>query len=124
MMKLSLSLATGLNLMAGGMEFEPNRGQTGREVQFLARTPGGLVFFTDSEIVFDRGLRLGLVGAKTPAKWEAEGSRIGSISYRTGRDEGKWVSDVPSYGRIVRRGLYPGIDAVFYGAAGELEKAY
>jgi hypothetical protein len=38
-----------------------------------------------------------------------------------GSDAAKWVRDLPRSRRLVRRHLYPGIDAAWYGSEGHLE---
>jgi hypothetical protein len=111
--------------------FEPNRGQTDAAVRYLARTPHGVLFFTERQLVIyrpvasgparDEAVRFELVGANGAAPWEPEGPIGETVSYYVGRDRSKWVNDVPHYGRLVRRGVYPGTDAVYYGSAGRLE---
>lgn len=44
----------------------------------------------------------------------------GSTSYRSGPRD-KWVEDVPHYERIVKAGVYPGIDWILHGSRGRLE---
>jgi Beta-propeller repeat len=43
------------------------------------------------------------------------------FNYFIGNDPKKWRTDVPSYGAVVYREAYPGIDLKFYGAARQLE---
>ncbi len=38
-----------------------------------------------------------------------------------GNDRSKWRTGIPNYGRVMARGLYPGIDIIYYGSHGELE---
>ena len=123
--------------------FEPNVGQTDSQVRFLARTPGAIVFFTDSEAVMvidrsekDRSGRMR--GRKAPANWQQEVVRMklvggetpqasgleklpGVSNYFIGQDPKKWRTDVPHYARIQYRGVYPGIDMICYGKGRQLE---
>ena len=123
--------------------FEPNVGQTDSQVRFLARTPGAIVFFTDSEavMVLDRSgndrsgplrrrkapvnwrrevVRMKLVGSETPQATGLE-KLPGVSNYFMGQDPKKWRTDVPHYGRIEYRGVYPGIDMICYGKGRQLE---
>ncbi|MBM3793332.1 MAG: hypothetical protein FJW31_04545 [Acidobacteria bacterium] len=44
------------------------------------------------------------------------------MNYFVGNDESRWVRDVPTFGRVRYRDVYPGIDLVYYGtSAGRLE---
>jgi hypothetical protein len=123
--------------------FEPNVGQTDSQVRFLARTPGTVVFFTDSEavMVLDRSekgrsgplgrpaapanpqrevVRMKLVGGETPQARGLE-KLPGVSNYFMGQDPEKWRTDVPRYARIQYRGVYPGIDMMVYGQGRQLE---
>ena len=123
-MRIILFLLFAVTVAAGGLEFEANRGQAGAEVRYLARTPLGMMFFTDQEVVLKGGkgaLRLTLVGANPESRWATEGKRVGETAYFIGRDESKWIRNLPTYERLGRRNVYAGIDAVFYGSEGTLE---
>lgn len=123
LLPLLLLSAAAQSADASDLSFEPNRGQTGSAVRYLARTPQGVMFFTDHELVLRREgqLRFELLGADASAPWEPVGARNAETSYFVGRDESKWVRGVPGYSRLARRGIYPGIDAVYYGSGGKLE---
>src|SRR5271157_1646968 len=106
------------------LAFEPNRGQTDPSVRFLARTSEASVFFTSSEVVLagsSAPLRLELLNAGRGAAWETAEPNGKTTSYIRGRDQSQWVRDVPQYARLLRRGVYPGIDVAYYGNAGRLE---
>ncbi|HSR68914.1 MAG TPA: SBBP repeat-containing protein [Acidobacteriota bacterium] len=48
--------------------------------------------------------------------------RLSSVSHHLlGNDPAAWRKSVPHYGQLLRPGLYPGIDAVFYGDPRRLE---
>jgi uncharacterized protein (TIGR03437 family) len=123
--------------------FEPNIGQTDPQVRFLARTPGTIVFFTDSEavMVLDRSekgrsgplrrretpanprqevVRMKLVGGETPQARGLE-KLPGVSNYFIGQDPQKWRTGIPHYARIQYRGVYPGIDMMCYGKGRQLE---
>lgn len=42
----------------------------------------------------------------------------GKVNYFIGRDPAKWHANVPTFGGVVYRGLYPGVDLHVYGRAG------
>ena len=43
------------------------------------------------------------------------------MNYFIGNDPRKWHSAIPTYGKVNYRGIYPGVDAVFYANQRELE---
>lgn len=101
--------------------FEPNLGQSPAAVRYFARAPQTAFAFRDDGIEIaagDRAVRLRFAGAQPNAVWEALDTAAGQTSYFLG---GKSVPNVPHYGRLAWRGIYPGIDAIFYGAGGRLE---
>ena len=56
-----------------------------------------------------------LVGAnRHPAVSGAE-ELPGKVNYFLGSDPKKWRTNVPTYARVRYRGVYPGIDLVYYG---------
>ncbi|MBZ5577188.1 MAG: hypothetical protein LAP40_11570 [Acidobacteriia bacterium] len=119
------AVCTGILAASPRIQFEQNRGQTDARVRYLARTPQGLVFFNDSGMVLSRPdatpVTFEWVGADPQAGWEALEGTGETTSYHVGRDPRRWADQVPEYGRLARRGLYPGIDAVYYGAGRQLE---
>ena len=119
------------------LSFEPNQGQTAGEVQFLSRGRGYTLFLSssDSVLALHRGhrgtraerrepgpsadapaaLRMHLVGANSSAPGVAEDALPGKSNYFIGNDRSKWRTNVPNYGRVRYRAVYPGIDLVYYG---------
>lgn len=65
-------------------------------------------------------LRLEFAGA-APARLEALEPLEGRTNYLVGSDPSQWRRSVPHYRRVAARGLYPGIDAVFYSTGRQLE---
>jgi uncharacterized protein (TIGR03437 family) len=97
--------------------FEPNRGQQ-PGADFVARTGEFTVGLRPDRIRLDsRGSHITtvLAGARRSARPEAE-QRLPGVVHYLGR-----FSNVPTYGRVRYRGIYPGIDAVYYGKEGRLE---
>jgi beta-propeller repeat-containing protein len=105
------------------LHFEPNHGQTAREVKFLARGEGYGVFLTPTESVLvlrsregaQRTLRLRLIGANPTLVVAGMEELPGKSNYFVGNDPGKWHTNVPQFGRVEYREVYPGIDLAYYG---------
>lgn len=123
------------------MSFEENRGQADSEVLYQAKGHGYQVFLTGGEAVLmlsggDAGraderpvgsdqregaLRLRLVNAREAASISGSVQLKGRSNYLIGNDSSKWVTDIPTWGRVEYREVYPGIDLAFYGNQQRLE---
>jgi hypothetical protein len=115
------------------LSFEENRGQTDRAVDFVARGPGYVLFLTPQEAVFSLEndvaekagatvLRMKLLGARDGVtRAEGVGAAEGKANYFIGKDPKKWLTNVPTYHKARYRGVYPGIDLVYYGNQTQLE---
>jgi hypothetical protein len=121
------------------LSFEPNLGQTGKEVQWLARGPQYTLFLSGADAVLElnemsaagkpglppaissSALRMSLLGAKAAERESGEEPQQGRANYFTGNDPSKWQKNVPMYGKVRLNGVYPGIDLVYYGKQGQLE---
>jgi hypothetical protein len=114
------------------LAFVPNAGQTDALVRFSAQTVGAQFHFTETEAVFafdkvttdqDRGvaLRLGFLDANPGARIEGQGLLTGKVNYLIGNDPNEWHTDLPTYGQVVYRDLWPGVDMVFRGNASRLK---
>jgi hypothetical protein len=127
------------------LSFEANQGQTDAQVKFLARGQGYALFLTPTEAVLSLQepqaqaktfpltksppspkaigpvLRMQLPGAN-PAAWiQGKDALSGKVNYLIGRDESQWHTQMPTYGKVVYEGVYPGVDLVYYGTQGQLE---
>jgi hypothetical protein len=122
------------------MSFELNRGQTDPRVQFFSRGQGYGIFLTPGEAVLSLQqpspkagnsakpqapessiLRMTLVGADEKATASPQDQLPGTSNYFFGSDAKKWATDVPTYGKVQFRGVYPGVDLVYYGNQRQLE---
>lgn len=102
------------------VSFEENRGQAPKEILFSARGKSGLLSLTRSSIVFGAsGPRLRFRGGEAAVVKGSE-RRSGVVNYFLGNDASKWRTNVPTFGAVEYRGLYPGIDMVVHGCGGEL----
>src|SRR5690242_19190166 len=128
---LVVGYVVGLPLAAGNtygklpLSFEPNQGQTDARVKFLARASGYTLFVTSDEAVFagrDGSVeRMKLLGANPKLRFEPLDKQPGISNYFIGNDPSKWRNNIPNYGRLALRGVYPGIDLIFYGNERQLE---
>jgi hypothetical protein len=116
------------------LSFEPNRGQSEDGVQFVARGPGYAVYLSEDGLSFrfssaseisggtKPSLAIRLAGQKrSKAHMLGMDERPSKSSYYSGSDPKKWVTDIPNFSRVERRGVYEGIDASYRGSQGQLE---
>jgi len=114
------------------LRFEANEGQTGAAVQFLSRGRGYTLFLTSAEAVLalkksDKPsgeaatLRMQLLGANSGAKATGVEKLAGTVNYFIGNDPKKWRTNVPTYGKVEYRDIYPGVDLLYYGNQQQLE---
>lgn len=136
------------------LSFEENLGQSDPRVKFMARGSGYTVFLTDDDSTTfhlsaplknaanprDRTLhsssavapvkraeavvRLALAGSNRHAPVEGLELQTGRSNYFIGNDPSRWQRNVPHYARVKYRGVYPGVDLVYYGHQGQLESDY
>ncbi|HZG54145.1 MAG TPA: SBBP repeat-containing protein, partial [Pyrinomonadaceae bacterium] len=66
-------------------------------------------------------LRMKLVGARAGATVEGMEELAGKVNYFNGNDPAKWRANVPTYGRVRYKEIYPGVDVVYYGNQRQLE---
>lgn len=114
------------------LSFEANRGQTDPQVEFLSRGTAYTLFLTRSgETVLQlrghghasHGALLGMkiVGADRRAIVQAQDELPGKANYFIGRDPAGWHTNVPTYGKVRYKDIYPGVDLVYYGNQRQLE---
>ena len=60
-------------------------------------------------------LRMNLVGANGDAGVAGLDAFEGKVNYLIGSDETQWLTNIPTFGRVRYREVYPGIDLVYYG---------
>ena len=126
------------------VSFEPNVGQAALPVRFLARGRGYILDLTADGATLTLAssqarssvapggqaplptprtavVQRAFLGANSAAAMQAEGRQPGVSNYLRGADPGAWRTGVPHYSRVRYRGIYPGVDLVYYGAGQELE---
>ncbi|MDP9171261.1 MAG: hypothetical protein M3N54_11640, partial [Acidobacteriota bacterium] len=111
------------------VRFEENLGQTSKQVRYLARTSGQTLYFSDRQLYIELWgvgesssvVRMSFAGADPQARCQAAGAQLEPISYFVGNDPNHWVRGARQFSRLEWKGIYPGIDAVFYGDGTRLE---
>ena len=107
------------------LSFESNRGQSGENVDFIARSASGTSLIDGRGVVHAapgerRAIALTFAGSADPDP-EAAGRLRGTVNYLVGDEPFRWLRDVPTWARVSYRDLYPGVDVVWYGHGGALE---
>ncbi len=124
------------------LDFEPNLGQfrpglryvahvtgyalgvtrTGLELEMSPKAHSG----TNSRVNEERGsgpvrLEMRFAGANPNAPASGVEELPGKANYFFGRNPRSWRTNVPTYAKVRTRGVYPGIDLVYYGNQPRLE---
>lgn len=110
------------------MHFERNNGQARSTAPFLARGPGYAIHLEPHALTLalrapaaDPALvRMDVLGASPQAALEGAQPLAAAAHYFVG-PPARWRSNVPLYGQVRVREVYPGIDLVYYGSEGRLE---
>jgi hypothetical protein len=120
------------------LSFEENRGQAAANVRFVARGYGYDLSLSPDRTVLSlcngarsraaagdegacRAVTMRLARARRAPRVEGLSPLPGRANYFDGGDPAKWLTDVPTYGRVRYRGVYPGVDVEYYGNQRQLE---
>jgi len=131
------------------LRFEENVGQADSPVKFVARGSNFMLALTPQEAALRfhtphvrekrppqldpegqgwadaRGaasiVRVEFAASNPTARLAGLDAQPGTINYIKGNDPSRWRRNVPHYSRVRYEGLYPGIDAVFYGDRRQME---
>jgi hypothetical protein len=127
------------------LRFEANEGQTDPQVKFLSRGPGYDLFLTATTAVLTLRksqspppdnlgapapakdspsvsvLRLKMIGANPEARVAGQDELPGKVNYLIGNNPEKWHANIPIYGKVYYKEIYPGVDMVYYGNQRQLE---
>ncbi len=108
--------------------FEANQGQTDAQVRYLARGAGYALFLTPAEAVLrlhgatdNAVLGLRLLGANPAPAVVGLDALPGHSNYLIGNNSHNRHADIPTYARVAYRGVYSGVDLVYYGNQSQLE---
>jgi hypothetical protein len=69
-------------------------------------------------------LRMQMLRSNPKTRLIAEDQQVGKINYLIGKDSSKWHSNIPLFGRVTYRDVYPGVDLAFHGVTKQLEFDY
>jgi hypothetical protein len=115
------------------LRFEANRGQFDPRVQYASRGDGYMLSLSSGEAVLaltrldsagnaaPAVVRLQLAGSNRTPEDVPEGELPTKSNYLIGNDRSEWHTDIPNYRKVRYRGVYPGIDVVFYGNPHRME---
>src|SRR5688572_5056300 len=106
--------------------FEQNQGQASPDIRFVARARNYALGLTNHETIFrfpgrQSEIRMRLAGSNSKSPLAPDGPLQGHTNYFRGADRSKWISNVRHYERVIRTGVYAGIDQIYYGNKGNLE---
>jgi hypothetical protein len=106
------------------LAFIPNAGQTDASVRYYAQGAGYTLYFTHHKAVLalqkgrrGEALDLRFLGANPNAELVAADRASGKVNYLTASGH---ETNLPTYGQLIYRNLWPGIDMVFRGKGGKL----
>ena len=106
------------------LRFEANQGQWEPAVRFAARSAGYSLLLTDRGPVFSlpdaRRMEIRLLRANPAPEIEALDHLRVRTNYFLG-SRSQWRSGISSYARVRYRGVYRGIDLIYYGDQNQLE---
>ncbi|NMC82920.1 MAG: hypothetical protein GYA63_08730, partial [Armatimonadetes bacterium] len=121
------------------IHFEPNRGQTDERAMFIARGAGYAMYLSRDAIVMtlkkqDKAsksppvhrlgrpgkpvtdsVRIELLDANENAVLEGDHQLESRSHYFKGNDPSRYLLNIPNYRAVKCRGIYKGIDLVYYG---------
>src|ERR1700730_205274 len=107
--------------------FVANRGQVHPSVRFTAKSPGFTAYFTSDEVgidVLSAIVRMRSLGANVSPGVEGLDLQEGKANYLIGNDPSNWQTDVPLFGRVVYKSLYPGIDMLYSSSTRRLKSEF
>lgn len=126
--------AANLAAVSAPIRFEANVGQAPGGTDFVARGLGYGLALKSGEVSLqmrrrttpksgkpvETSLRMSLLGSQ-PGRPEPLDVLPTLSNYFIGKNPAKWQTGVKNYARVAYRGVYPGIDVIYYGQDGRLE---
>ena len=101
------------------LAFEPNTGQAPQDIRYVSDAGGSRLWLSAREARFGGAgtgtIRLRWLGGAPAPVVTPTGELPGKAHYLDGPDASRWRRNVPMYGGVIYRGIYPGIDLVFHG---------
>ena len=118
---------------AANIIFERNIGQVDGQFEFVAQgarhsirlSPTQAVFeFPGSKTVGSRQIRATVEGTQANVHAQAQEPLSGHVNYLRGNDPKRWLTDIPTFGRVTFPQIYSGIDLAYHGSGGHLENDF
>jgi hypothetical protein len=117
------------------LSFIPNTGQVDSSVAYSVAGYRSTLYFTPGAVVIaaregegdeavTHVIRQSFSGSEASPVIEGADQLPGVANYFIGNDPSKWQTNVPTYGSVVYRGLYPGIDLRYTGTEGVLKREF
>jgi hypothetical protein len=114
------------------LRFIENQGQAGPDARFHVQGAGHTILFNENSIELRRveskdernELVLEFDGANQTPVIEGIDKLSGVNHFYVGSDPSGWRTNVPTYGAVIYRDLYPGIDMAYIGDEGSLESEF
>ena len=122
------------------LTFESNRGQAAPQVNFISRGHGYRVYLSGDGMVLAlrasqvnvstthkapsamrASIQFHLLGSAPNPQVVGENQQPGVVNYFIGNDPTRWQRNIPTYGQVRYRNVYPGIDLIYYGNHQQLE---
>lgn len=108
-----------------GLKFQAVADSSGRAVAFVSAGAGYKVTIAGCSATMDfdhpSSLHMSFEGAKPRPAMEGLDLDAAHANYLIGNDPSRWRTNVAQYGKVLCRGVYPGIDAIYYGNGRQLE---
>ncbi len=120
--------------------FEANQGQADRHFQFAAHGQGYDLALSATDARLNLGqpspagtspgaapaaagvtVDMQLLGADPAAAAAGQDELPGKVNYIIGSDRSRWHTNIPTYGRVEYRDVYPGVNLVYYTPQQQLE---
>ena len=100
--------------------FETNAGQADPEFSFVSRLDGSLLLLSPTRVVVPQ-FSIQLQGANPSATGVGLNRLPGAVHYLHGSRPALWRRDIVAYGRVLFKGVYPGVDLLYHWSGGRLE---
>jgi regulation of enolase protein 1 (concanavalin A-like superfamily) len=106
-------------------QFIPNKGEMPDQVRYVATTTGQQAYITSNEIsIRGSAVSVRFVGAQAALSGEGENPLPGQASFITGNNPERWQTNLPLYGAVKYRNLYPGVDLTIRGEKMAVESRF
>ncbi len=105
------------------LAFEPNMGQADSSVDFLVHHGQAVTAFSSAGTITsvgDKQITMSLDGAAAQV-FSGSDELSSKTNYFVGNDQSQWHSDIPNFGKLLAKNVYPGIDLAYYGTNSQLE---